>query len=130
VRSATRRAALFAAACVIAIGCAPRPTTGSAPTGQHNLITAEELARAGDVSLYEALRQLRPGMLRSHGGMGVVSGERPIQVYVGNEQMEGLDHLRNISARTVKEVIFLEPQQANARFGGNNAGGALVITLM
>ena len=123
------RAAVIAAALVVATACAPH-STGSGRTGQHNLITAEELTRAGDVSLYEALRQLRPAMLQSHGGQGVMSGQTPVQVYVGSEQMEGIDHLRVISARTVRQVQFLEPQQANARFGGNNAGGALIITLM
>ena len=124
-----RRVTAIAAALVVATACAPHSTSANR-TGQHNLITAEELTRAGDVSLYEALRQLRPAMLQSHGGQGVMSGQAPVQVYVGSEQMEGIDHLRVIAARTVRQVQFLEPQQANARFGGNNAGGALIVTLM
>lgn len=124
-----RKATMIAVALVVAAACAPHSTSGGR-TGQHNLITAEELARAGDVSLYEALRQLRPAMLQSHGGQGVMSGQAPVQVYVGSEQMEGIDHLRVIAARTVRQVQFLEPQQANARFGQNNAGGALIVTLM
>ena len=122
------KATVVAAALLVATACAPHATGGSR-AGQHNLITSEELARAGDVSLYEALRQLRPAMLQSHGGQGVMSGQPPVQVYVGSEHMEGVEHLHVIGARTVRQVQFLEPQQANARFGGNNAGGALIVML-
>ena len=127
--SPVRRLLTVASACFIAIACAPH-TSGSTPSGQHNVLTAEELARVGDIDLYEAIRRLRPGFLRSHGGQGVLSGRPDLQLYVGDVRLPDLDQLRNISVRSVKEVRFLEPQQANARFGGNNSGGAIVVTLM
>jgi hypothetical protein len=114
-------------ASALAVGCA---SPGRAPANQHNVVGMEELARAGDVSLYDALSQLRPTFLRSRGNLpGATTPPAPIQVYIGGMSMGGLDHLRQIVAKSVQEVRFLEPQQANARFGGNNNGGALVIVL-
>lgn len=97
---------------------------------QRNVLTAEELTRAGDVSLYDALRQLRPTFLRSRGIIpGATTPPPAIQVYIGGMRMGETDHLRQIGARSVQEVRFLEPQQANAQFGGNNSGGAIVVVM-
>jgi hypothetical protein len=130
VRPSLRQLAALLAAALLAAGCASGGASSASTRSQHNVITAAELSRAGDVSLYDALEKLRPAMLRSHGGAGVMTGERTLQVYVGDQHLEGVDALRSILARTVKEVHFLEPQQANARFGENNAGGAIVVTLL
>ena len=110
-----------------AAGCA---STSNASATQRNVLTAEELSRVGDVSLYDALTQLRPTFLRSRGIIaGATTPPPEIQVYVGGMRMGETDHLKQIVARSVQEVRFLEPQQANARFGGNNSGGALVIVM-
>ena len=116
-----------AAAIIVASACA---TAGKAPASQHNVVTAEDLLRAGDVNLYEALGQLRPNFLRSRGAIiGATTPPAPIQVYIDGMRMGETDHLRQILAKNVAEVRFLEPQQAIARFGGNNTGGALVIVM-
>lgn len=117
--------ALLAASVVLFAGCA---SAGSTAKSQRNVITTAELVQAGDVSVYEALDKLRPQFLRSRSAVG--TNAAPVRVYIGGLQMEGLDHLREIMARAVKEVRYLEPQQANARFGGNNSSGAIVVTMM
>ena len=112
---------------ILASGCASSGTV--VQQSQRNVITNEELVRAGDVNIYDALVQLRPSFLRSRGGSGVTT-QQAVQVYVGGMLMPGLDHLKEIMVKGVKEITFLEPQQANTRFGGNNTGGALVVVLM
>ena len=121
------RTVLAAVSLIVLSACA---TAGRAPASQHNVVTAEELVRAGDVNLYEALGQLRPNFLRSRGAIvGATSPAAPIQVYIDGMRMGETDHLRQIFAKSVAEVRFLEPAQAIARFGGNNTGGALVIVM-
>ena len=115
-----------AAAIVLATACASQARSSG---GIRNLVTSAELSRVGDVNLLDALRQLRPTFLQGRNNMPGVQGVAAVQVYVDGLRMEGLDYLRQIMARNVKEVRFLEPQQANARFGGNNNGGALVVVL-
>ena len=117
----------IALAAMLATGCASQ---GRAPASQHNVVSAQELSRAGDVSLYDALTQLRPAFLRSRGSLpGATTPAAPIQVYIGGMSMGGVEHLRQIVANGVVEVRFLEPQQAIARFGGNNTGGAILVVL-
>lgn len=104
--------------------------TGAASTSRHNLVTAEQLARAGDVSLYDALRAVRPTFLRTRQPASATMPETPIAVYMGGLRMgEGLEHLRQIMTKNVQEVEFLEPHQANARFGGSTSGGALIVVM-
>jgi hypothetical protein len=123
-----RRIFVTLAYAVFASGCASGGST--VQTSQRNVVTNEELVRAGDVSAYDALVQIRPSFLRSRSAPpGSSTPSQPVQVYVGGMLMPGLDHLRQIMARGVKEITFLEPQQANTRFGGNNTGGALIVEL-
>lgn len=107
--------------------------SGAATSGatRHNLVTAEELQRTGSsANLYDALRTIRPNFLRTRAPAQGASPEVPIRVYIGGMQMiDGMDHLRQVMARSVQEVEFLEPHQATTRFGSGNAGGALVIVM-
>jgi hypothetical protein len=120
------RSILVICSTLLAAACAPRAVNA---TGTHNIITAEELARAGDVNLYDAVNRLRPTFLRPRMAptTGVQLQEMSVY-YDGMLMREGLAHMKEIGARGVQEVRYLEPQQANARFGVSNSGGALLIT--
>ena len=114
-------------------GCASQGAAtaqGAPTTGSRNLVTAAELATAGDVDLYDALTRVRPTMLQPRIGGGTTGVSAvPVSVFYDGMQMrEGAPSLRELAAKNVAEVRFLEPQQASARFGGNHANGALVIT--
>lgn len=129
MNSTIRSLVLVSAAAAMA-GCAPKGAQTAPATVQRNVVTAQELAVAGDADLHDALTRLRPAILRSRIGGGTTGVQAlPVTVYLDGVQMvEGIDHLREIAARNIQEVRYLEPQQANARFGGNNGGGALMIT--
>lgn len=118
---------IVATCCLLFTGCAAQSTVTR--SGQRNLLTADELARAGDVSLYDALRVLRPTFLQARPASTTGTQQAEIQVYIGPLQMEGVEHLREIRAKNVREVRYLEPREANARFGGNHGGGALLVTM-
>ena len=125
----TIRRTAVVATLVLLGACAAQSTSATAGT-RHNLVTTEQLERSGHVNLYDALRTIRPNFLRTRAPAQGATGEAPIKVYVGGMQMiDGMDHLRQLTTRAVQEVEFLEPHQANARFGGNNAGGALLIIM-
>lgn len=121
-----RRLPLLLATVLFTGACAPPSATSSG--AQHNMVTAEELSRVQNTNLYDALRQIRPAFLRSRTVSSATNEAQPIQVYLDGTRMEGVDYLKQIPTTTVKSVQFLEPQQANARFGGNNSGGALLVT--
>lgn len=112
------------------LGCV-RPGAVAPPNGGRYLITEAELVDATDLTLYEAVRRLRPHFLRSR--TATVEGRSlvyPVMLYVDGEKMDSLDDLRRLSCDVVKEVRFYEPQLANTHFGRyNNAGGAIAVTL-
>jgi hypothetical protein len=109
-------------------GCHHR--TAGVDSGGH-LITASELDRVKNVTLYEAVAKLRPHFLRNR--TVTAFGKAPtrqIMVYVDGEKMDGLDDLRRLWPSDVEEVRFYEPQLANTHFARyNNAGGAIAVKL-
>ncbi len=130
MNSKIRSLAVVGAAATMMLACAPKGAQTTPTSVQRNVVTAQELAVAGDADLHDALTRIRPAILRSRIGGGTTGVQAlPVTVYLDGVQMvEGIDHLREIAARNIQEVRYLEPQQANARFGGTNGGGALMIT--
>ena len=119
----------FVAVLLLVSACA-RPATTSGSSSPHNVITPEELSRYSNLTLYEAIRRLRPSFFRTRDvATSTNPVPRPVMVYLDDVRTEGLDALRNVAVSIVKEVRFLEPQQANVRYGtSNNNGGAIVVT--
>jgi hypothetical protein len=113
-----------------ALGCvrhgAPTPVRGG-----HDVITVEELAHVREISLYDAVRRLRPHMLRSRAVTAAGKApSAPLMLYVDGDKRDSIDDLRAISPDEVWEVRFYEPQIANTRFARyNNAGGAIAVVL-
>jgi hypothetical protein len=111
-------------------GCTHRATSAP-PLAAHDFIAADELAHSTDLTLYDAIRRLRPNF---HTPRGVAAYGAPettvLTLYVDGQRMDSIDDLRRISCDEVAEVRFYEPQVANAKFAGhNNAGGAIAVTL-
>lgn len=109
-----------------------RPGAGAPqPRRAHDLITAEELDRARENNLFDAVARLRPHMLRNRTSLAYGrDATAPVMVYVDGEKMDGLDFLRRLATTEVQEVRYFEPQVANTRFARyNNAGGAISIVL-
>ena len=101
------------------------------PAAARYVISADELQRVTEISLYDAVRRLRPHFLRSRTSHVV---GRPataaLMLYIDGEKMESVDYLHRISPREVLEVRFFEPQVANTRFARyDNGGGAIAVVL-
>ena len=101
------------------------------PLATHDFIAADELARSTDLTLYDAIRRLRPNFLKPRGLAAYGAPETTVlTLYVDGQRMDSVDDLRRISCNEVAEVRFYEPQIANTKFAGhNNAGGAIAVTL-
>jgi len=123
---------LVVVACLTAgvAGCWRHRAAPALPAG-HDLITAYELERVSDMTLFEAVRRLRPHFLRNrsvtaHGR----APSRQLMLYVNGEKMDSIDDLRRLWPSDVEEVRFYEPQLANTYFARyNNAGGAIAVKL-
>ena len=100
-------------------GPASRPE-GSIPRDQYHIVQAE-LDAVGRDNLYDAVRQLRPEWF-SRRTRGNRSGEEAILVYLDDRQMGNVTVMRRFSTRSVQNVRYLGPTEAQVRYGQTNLG--------
>ena len=119
---------LGCAVAVAAAACTGK-NVAPAPAAAHYVISAEELQRVAEISLYDAVRRLRPHFLRPRSAHAVGRPAlTPLMLYIDGEKMESVEYLHRLSPREVMEVRFFEPQVANTRFARyNNAAGAIAV---
>ncbi len=105
------------------------------------VIAAEEIATVEVNNAFEAVQRLRPQFLRTRGtatvqsagpegqptGRATTSGTELV-VYVDNVRLGGVEALRNVSARRVQEIRYVNARDATTRYGTGHAGGVLVVT--
>lgn len=122
-------------------GCAARSGAGAtSPASDRHVIALAELqeAMAQNVGNVEQLvRTRRPEWLRATPQQTGVAGPMAprtmtqtsqLTVWMDNQRIGGPDVLRTIPLSSVSEVRLLSPSEAEARFGLNNQGGAIVVT--
>ena len=122
-------------------GCAGRSArgAGAAPSDRRVIAPAElQEAMSQNVANVEQLvRTRRPEWLRATPQQTGVAGPMAprtmtqvsqLTVWMDNQRLGGPDVLRTIPLSSVSEVRLLSASEAEARFGLNNQGGAIVIT--
>jgi hypothetical protein len=131
------RAGTLFALCISIIaapGCghvqSPSPAASQQPAGGHNVLTESDLKGAFDRSVFETVQRLRPMFLRSRQVASPSTNPEPVHVFIDGAKADGLDALKHIAPRDVKEVRFYEPQDANVRFGTGHHGGLIAVTLL
>ena len=127
------RGHLLLFACVVAHGCAGAGSgssapTGSAPRGNANLITSEQL-RAPAVSFMSAdaaIRFLRPRWLRSRSGTPV-GGRNYAYVFMDGGPFGNIRTLPSLQASDIGEARFITAADATTRYGTGYPGGIIAI---
>jgi hypothetical protein len=114
-----------------ATSCASSGGT-AAPQGQArpsaDLITHDEIQKGHWQNAYELIQQLRPRWLRAH-GPDSIHGETPdVQVHVDDNRLGGVSTLRGVSTNEITSIQFVDPVSAAARWGGDHANGAIIIS--
>jgi hypothetical protein len=105
---------------------------------QRNLITAEEIAtRPGEGNAYDLIRSLRPAWFNTRGvasgnlsgnGIGGVTDNAGIAVYLDGVKMGGLDQLRSIEADRIQEMRLLSASDATMKYGTGHPAGAIEVS--
>ena len=122
-------ATLVTLACASAPNSAPSSVSpsGSATASRtsRDVILADEIATSGARTAMDAIRRLRPQMLQGRG----VRETNEIAVYIDGNRTEGTRaDLEQIPASQVKEIRYLNGQDATQRFGANHGAGAILVT--
>jgi hypothetical protein len=93
-----------------------------------NVITAPELAQSGSSSTYDAIRHIRPEMLRLRdpGSLMLFRALSPA-VALDNTVLGGVDALRAIPADQVARVEYVSPSKAAKRYGMTFGDGIVLV---
>ena len=106
----------------ILIACA------SAGVSDANVITAPELSRSKARNVYDAIRMIRPEMLRIRDpGSVVYFNDRRPAVAVDNSLVGGVEVLRALPARKVSRIEFVNPWVAAKRYGAGFTNGVVLV---
>ncbi len=119
------------AAILGALGCATPPGTAAkpSPSRDRNVITRAELEANERMNLYDAIRNLRPAMIRSRGQTGVNSNPASLpRVYMDGRSYGDIGSLRNVPVSSVREVRFLNSSEATIKFGTNHGAGVIEVS--
>jgi len=106
----------------ILIACA------SAGARDANVITAPELSRSEAGNTYDAIRQIRPEMLRTRdpGTVAYFKARTPV-VAVDNTLLGGVEVLRALPAAKVARIEYVNSWESAKRYGTGFGDGVMLI---
>jgi hypothetical protein len=108
----------------ILLVCASGVATAQSPY----VITASELAGSRAENTYQAIRHIRPELLRSReSGSLMLFRVRQPAVAVNNNLVGGVEALRSISVDQVTQVEYLSAWRAANRYGETFRDGILLV---
>jgi len=108
---------------VAASACRQRAHPEGPPQADYNTLTAAELTQREFYSVAEAVKTLRPNWLSLHG-----PSADPIQVYVDDNHVGGLEVLNSIRVSSVTRIRHIDGIQAPARYGAGHSSGAILVS--
>ena len=118
--------------CLIVVALAACATTNSKTTYiPHNLIQLEQIRHQPATDAYDLIRALRPRWLQSRRHRSNYFNKTApfATVYVNDSRHGDIDSLRDIPAEQIKEIRFINSNEAAIRFGPNFSGGAILISI-
>lgn len=110
---------------------APRPSA-SREARNPDVISRSELQdpTIAGTDAMTAIRQLRPAFFRTRGPQSLSNATAGLtQISQDFGPLQPIDNLKGIDTRSLTEVRFLNPNDAQARFGINANGGAVIVLL-
>ena len=101
---------------------------GCATARDANVITTPELSRGRATNAYDAIRQIRPELLRIRdpGSLVYFKTNRPA-VAVDNTLVGGVEVLRALPLDTVAQIEYVSAWKAAKRYGSTFENGVMLI---
>lgn len=120
---------LLGLALAIGSACASAAAPGSpAPVrGDSKTVTADDLADAIQLNLYDYLLAERPRWLR--GSVPTGPGALPVLVFMDDTRLGGVQTLKTLSVNTVRMVRYFEPSAAQQKFSGRDVGAVIQVVI-
>lgn len=108
----------------ILLACA----SGGATARDPYVITAPELSRSRAANAYDAIRQIRPELLRSRepGSLVYFTASRAV-VAVDNAVVGGIDALRALPLQSVARIEYINGWKAAEKYGWAFGNGVMLV---
>ena len=95
------------------------------------ILTAEEISRTTALTAYDAIQIRRPAFLAGAQRRALRDADQPDTrpvVYVNSVFYGEVESLRDIPVREVKDIRFLEANDATRVLGSAHVGGVIMVT--
>lgn len=128
-----RRRASFVlvGACLCACAAAPSSHRPAFAGTRRDVITAAEIVASRVTDAYQAVSQLRPEFLRKRGASAVPLFMAPaVVVYLDDLPFGTVESLSYIPLDRVRLIRYVTAAEADLRWGGSHATGAILVTTM
>jgi hypothetical protein len=96
---------------------------------RREILTAAEIVAARVTDAYQAVSQLRPEFLRRRSGT-ISFMPVPVQVYVDELPFGTAESLHLVPLGAVRLIRYMNPVEADLRFGGRHTSGAILVTTL
>jgi hypothetical protein len=113
---------------IVAAGCVSSQAGGVVSTRE--ILTAEEISRTTALTAYDAIQIRRPAFLAGAQRRALRDADQPDArpvVYVNGVFYGEVESLRDIPVREIKEIRFLEANDATRVLGSVYVGGVIMV---
>jgi hypothetical protein len=113
---------------IVAAGCVSSQEGGVVSTRE--ILTAEEISRTTALTAYDAIQIRRPAFLAGAQRRALRDADQPDArpvVYVNGVFYGEVESLRDIPVREIKEIRFLEANDATRVLGSVYVGGVIMV---
>ena len=122
------RAGAVTLAILAAAACASSGQHPGTSGGDPNVISAEELREATVTDLLSLIQLRRPQWLNRNRSLSFNDpGSFALVVYMDNAPYGTSDVLRTVLVRSLLEVRYFSPSEAESRFGVGNSNGVIQL---
>jgi hypothetical protein len=112
---------------VFGVACSSSSKSSTpSPRSDRNVLTLEEISRAGSQDAYSAVQALRPHWL-SVRGPSSFRQQATVKVYLDGNLMGGPDNLRQISIHSISSMRHMDGLEATQRYGLDHGQGAILV---
>lgn len=98
------------------------------PSSASDAITRVEISRSQAINAYDAVRLIRPNMLRERGKATIRGNDvREPLVYLDNQRLGGISYLRDIPVTEIFEIRYHTAAQAQIKWGSGHVQGVIQV---
>lgn len=112
----------------ILLSCASWTEMADSSRGSRYIISEDEIRSSSATNAFEAIQQLRPGLLDRDQQRSIdMYSAAEVVIYLNGVRYGNKESLKSISALPIEEIKYLPATEATVKYGTDHAGGAFLI---